>query len=389
MKKTTLLIIAFAINLSYSWAQVSVNKITSKNCSSINNVGGPDTVTLRISSTSNLLNLRAVVEVSSSMIWGGFLPGPAQVNNNNSATIYKLPKNQDFTLSFLVTPKNYEYPNDSLNSISVNFIGNKNKPLANNITFDHKFNCTKKHFLDKPYKKITTELDSFSYAFGLMMAQQLRGAGIKHLDYSAFLHGFEDGMSRDSGYVIPSNMLESTLQNYSTKARAIRVEELQKENTKFLQSKTKEGYITLPAGSYIKLLKKGSGKVSGPYDTIEYRFVYLDKNGNEAEAMKNLNPGRDPMQMLREGFTDFYDAMQLAPEGSEFVVLTLNEQNESIKKNAINIEEAYGISKIVFQVIKITPGKKPTNIPKQLFDEGQPEMPAKKAEMTKKESVKK
>lgn len=214
-------------------------------------------------------------------------------------------------------------------------------------------------------KKPKTDLDSFSYAFGLMMSKQLKGSGIKQLDYSAFLHGFEDGMSKDSGYAIPSNKLEATLQAYATKAQAKMTKQLQKENLEFLQAKQKEGYKMLPGGSYIKVNKAGTGKISGPYDTIEYRFAYLDKNGNEAEAIKKLSPGRDPMHMLRAGFTDFYDAMQMAPEGSEFVILSLNEKNESMKRNAKSMEEAFGISKIVFQVIKITPGTKPVEAPKK------------------------
>lgn len=210
-----------------------------------------------------------------------------------------------------------------------------------------------------------TDLDSFSYAFGLMTANQLKNSGIKKLDYSAFLHGFEDGINKDSGYAIPTNKVENVLQAYAQREMQKVIKIAQKENRTFMSAKEKEGYRALPAGSLIKVSRKGMGKLAGEYDTVTYRLTAIDKNGKIISDGSKMPPLVRPVFQLRNGFPDFFEALQQSPEGSTFTLVAENERVPLIKQNTQGINDAYGISIMTVEVIQVKAGTKPKEEPKR------------------------
>lgn len=209
-----------------------------------------------------------------------------------------------------------------------------------------------------------SDLDSFSYAFGLLVANQLKGSGIKKMDYSSFLHGFEDGINKDSGFAIPSNKVEAILQSFSQKEMQKVIKVAQKENREFMKEKEKDGFKSLPAGSLIKVTRKGMGKLAGEYDTIAYKLTVKDKKGKMISDGSNMAPLVRAVYQLRSGFPDFYDALQQSPEGSVFTLVAENERIPLLKQGSRGIDDAYGISVMSVELIKIIPGTKPKDEPK-------------------------
>lgn len=208
-----------------------------------------------------------------------------------------------------------------------------------------------------------SDLDSFSYAFGLLVANQLKGSGIKKMDYSSFLHGFEDGINKDSGFAIPANKVETILESFSKKEMKKMVKIAQEENKKFMQEKEKEGYKSLPAGSLFKLSRKGMGKLAGEYDTLAFRLTVKDKKGKVISDGANMPPSVRAVYQLRNGFPDFYEALQQSPEGSVFTLVTENERVPMLNQGSRGID-AYNISIMTVEILKVTPGTKPKDEPK-------------------------
>lgn len=212
-------------------------------------------------------------------------------------------------------------------------------------------------------KKPKTMLDSFSYAYGMMLGKQMRSQGLKELDYSSFLRGYEEAINKDSGYAIPLTRLQNILMSYSQKEGEKFVKAMQKENREFMQAKRKEGYTVLPSGGLLKINKKGNGKTSGDFDTIVYVLVMKDKKGAVLQDGTKLPPQRASVYNLRAGFSDFFDALQQTPAGSDFNLVVENEKVPSISREAQSLEDKNNVTIFQIKLLDVIPGKAPKEDP--------------------------
>jgi FKBP-type peptidyl-prolyl cis-trans isomerase FklB len=209
-----------------------------------------------------------------------------------------------------------------------------------------------------PKKNLKTSMDSFSYIVGNQVGNYLRGQGVEKLDYSSLVKGIEDAMLKDSGFAIKAESMEGIQQAYVMKEQEKKIKVLQEATKKWVAENAKNaGVVALPSKGQFKMVKKGTGPMPGPYDTVEYTMVVKDQKGNLKgdTRSRGVNP-KDPVNKLF--IAPIQEAFQQAPEGSTFEVYIQNDVYPRLGRQE-SLEDKFGITILTVELLKVTPGKAP------------------------------
>lgn len=115
--------------------------------------------------------------------------------------------------------------------------------------------------------ELTTEVDSMSYAYGLMVSRFLKD--VKHWDgvnHEVFKQAMMDILANDTPMVMDIEYAETTLDKYDEKMSVRYVASTMEEN------KAKEGVNTLPSNLQYKVISEGSGPVPQLGDSVEIHY---------------------------------------------------------------------------------------------------------------------
>jgi len=159
-------------------------------------------------------------------------------------------------------------------------------------------------------KKLSTPLDSFSYMLGIRTGMTYKMEGLKELDYSSFAKGFEDGIKKDSGFVVPEKDASRVFQGYLQSLRSVAEKEAKAKADKWMESNKKKGKVEeLACKGQFKVDKRGNGPVPTLEDSVILHFKVKDLKGTvlqntESRGTPIVLPAKYiPIDCLREFVT--------------------------------------------------------------------------------------
>lgn len=201
-----------------------------------------------------------------------------------------------------------------------------------------------------------TSEDSFSYAVGVSVGQTLKRQGLDKLAYGSFVRGIQEGLAKDSGFILSNEKMEAVRKNYITSLQNKRMKTLQEDTKKMLEGISKEkGVSLLPSKGYYKVGKVGSGPTPQSYDTVECRYVFKTGKGEVlVDNTKDPVPFRGPLKSLN--LPPLEEAFMKTSAGGTFTLYVSNEMNPVLARSARNFDESFGVSIFEVQLISVKAG---------------------------------
>lgn len=214
-------------------------------------------------------------------------------------------------------------------------------------------------------KKPKTALDSFSYVLGLNIGKEMKNQGVEKLDYSTLLRGIEEGLTKDSGYLVPEDKMRSVYSGFIMKNQEKKVKEYKDDAQKFLNENAKKAGVTiLPSKAQFIMTKKGDGPAPQLFDTVEYSWTVKTHKGKI--LYDGIKIGEKQSRAVSElGLLPLEEAFQKSPVGSSFELYIPNDLFPALGRNAQNMEEMYSVTIFTANIIGIKPGKAPADTTKK------------------------
>ncbi len=202
-----------------------------------------------------------------------------------------------------------------------------------------------------PKGMTTAQVDSLSYAIGVMMGSNFKESKLTYLDMSEFTKAVNDVFG-DKKLKIDAAQAQMIIQNHFMQMQQAEQEEMaaqaavnKEEGLKFLaENKTKEGVVELPSGLQYQIITEGTGVKPAETDTVEvhYRGTLID--GTEFDSSyERGETAKFPLNRVIKGWTE---GLQLIGEGAKVMLyipsnLAYGEQNTGgkIKPNSTLIFE--------------------------------------------------
>ena len=159
-------------------------------------------------------------------------------------------------------------------------------------------------------------MKNISYAFGMIIGQNLQSTGIKAVDGAAFAEAVNDVLSGAK-----TKFTDEEAQKMVTEYFEAQKEELSKtvreEGEAFLaQNAKEEGVVVLPSGLQYKVLTEGEGKQPSAASNVKCHYEGTLINGSVFDSSyKRGEPATFPLDGVIAGWTE---GVQLMKEGAKF-----------------------------------------------------------------------
>ena len=167
-------------------------------------------------------------------------------------------------------------------------------------------------------QRLRTEVDSLSYAFGILFGMQIQSGGFQTINAEVFGQTVQK--------VLQNEALEITTEQASTiiNAQYMKVQRQKYEKNliagrEFLEKNKKEaGVVSLPSGLQYKVITNGIGPKPGPTDkvTVHYHGTLIDGTVFDSSVERN-QPIELSVNMVIQGWIE---ALQLMPVGSKWIL---------------------------------------------------------------------
>lgn len=165
-------------------------------------------------------------------------------------------------------------------------------------------------------KKLSGELENFSYALGMSIAGNLIQTGVKTVHPELFLNGFKDVFKGEKTMIHPEEanaILEEFIGNLNQNKGAGNLE----EGRKFLaENKKKQGVVELPSGLQFTVLTEGEGEIPTLNDQVKchYHGTLIDGTVFDSSVERG-QPAVFPVNGVIQGWVE---ALQLMSTGSKW-----------------------------------------------------------------------
>lgn len=207
--------------------------------------------------------------------------------------------------------------------------------------------------------KVNNGLDSFSYVQGIMTASFLKAQGIENINFSAFYRGLNEGLVKDSGYLIQTNQINTFSQNYVQGQQKLKIKSLQAKSKEYIKGLSDKGYKSLPGGAYYKILTKGNGPNARAYDTVVMSLIIKNMAGAELfNSLKSSGGKQDKVPLAGLKLAPLEDALEIIPAGSTFELAIPTDLYPFLGQFArSNFNDKYGVSLCTFDISDVIQGK--------------------------------
>jgi len=160
------------------------------------------------------------------------------------------------------------------------------------------------------------QMDKLSYALGMVIAENLKGLGVKKVDASDFGQAVTDVLG--GGKTVLNALEAQTLvREFIEKQEAEKGKEARKAGEDFLVANAKaDGVVTLPSGLQYKVLTEGSGKSPKATDRVQchYEGTLIDGTVFDSSYRRG-EPAVFPLNGVIRGWTE---GLQLMKEGAKY-----------------------------------------------------------------------
>jgi FKBP-type peptidyl-prolyl cis-trans isomerase FklB len=165
-------------------------------------------------------------------------------------------------------------------------------------------------------KKLTGELERFSYALGMSVASNLIKSGVKTINPEAFLKAVNDTYIGEMPEMMPdeaNKILESFMAKASNKEASQNLE----SGLEFLaKNREEDGIVELPSGLQYHVLEEGDGELPSLEDEVKchYHGSLIDGTVFDSSVERG-QPAVFPVNGVIQGWVE---ALQLMPVGSKW-----------------------------------------------------------------------
>jgi len=159
-------------------------------------------------------------------------------------------------------------------------------------------------------------IDSVSYSFGILIAQNLKQQGLEGLNSALLAKGIDD-VVKNAGEKIALQDANKMAQDYMKAQQAKKYEKNVKEGKDFLEANGKRaGVKTLPSGLQYEIMKAGTGPlpVKTSKVTVHYHGTLVDGTVFDSSVDRG-EPATFGVTQVIAGWTE---ALQLMPKGSKW-----------------------------------------------------------------------
>jgi len=165
-------------------------------------------------------------------------------------------------------------------------------------------------------KKLSDEMEKFSYALGMSIAGNLIQSGVKKVNPEIFLEAFKDTFEGETPKIMPDEA-NKILEEFIGKANAEQGSGNLEEGLKFLaENVKKEGVIELPSGLQYKILKEGVGEI--PTATQQVKCHYHGTLINDSVFDSSVDRGEPAIFPVNGVIQGWVEALQLMSTGSKW-----------------------------------------------------------------------
>ncbi|MEZ5105775.1 MAG: FKBP-type peptidyl-prolyl cis-trans isomerase [Draconibacterium sp.] len=165
-------------------------------------------------------------------------------------------------------------------------------------------------------RKLTGELERFSYALGMSIAGNLIQSGVKTISPESFLEGLTDSFQGEMPKINPAEA-NQILEDFINKANQGQGQKNLEEGLKFLtQNRKNQGVVELPSGLQYKVLAEGDGNIPTETDQVKchYHGTLIDGTVFDSSVQRG-QPAVFPVNGVIKGWVE---ALQLMSEGSKW-----------------------------------------------------------------------
>lgn len=169
---------------------------------------------------------------------------------------------------------------------------------------------------------IKTSTDSFSYALGMNVANNLKQQGIEQITYAAMQKAMDDVFKKRTGALNEqqaNTVIQQTLQGNAAKKSNV---EKSKSIAFLVSNKKRAGVITLPSGLQYEIIKKGDATSATPklVDTVVANYAGTLIDGKEFDnSYKRGQPLSIPVGGVIKGWTEVLQLMHIGDKYKVFI----------------------------------------------------------------------
>lgn len=165
-------------------------------------------------------------------------------------------------------------------------------------------------------KKITGEVERFSYSLGMSIAGNLIKSGVNQIDPEMFLVGIKDTFNGEMPKILPEEA-NQILESFIAKANQGQGNDNLQAGLAFLaENKKKEGVIELPSGLQYLVLKEGDGDIPAATNQVKCHYHGTLTDGTVFDSsVERGEPATFPVNGVIQGWVE---ALQLMSTGSKW-----------------------------------------------------------------------
>lgn len=167
-------------------------------------------------------------------------------------------------------------------------------------------------------KLIQNEIDSVSYAFGILIGRNMKDVGFSNFNYELFTRALKEVLTNQPN-LFNDELSREIVNNYVAHMMNKETEDNLIKSEKFLEINSKEaGIVTLASGLQYKILEKGTGPLPGPESKVLVHYTGMLTDGTVFDSSYEAgNPVEIPLNMVIRGWTE---ALLLMPVGSHWII---------------------------------------------------------------------
>lgn len=167
-------------------------------------------------------------------------------------------------------------------------------------------------------KTMQNEIDSVSYAFGMLIGANMKDVGFENFNFEIFTEALiqvltnKPGPFDDDRARIIVNKYVSGLMDKESENNLV-------QSNDFLELNSKnEGVVSLPSGLQYKILESGNGMLPGPESKVKVHYTGMLADGTIFDSSHDTGePVVIPLNMVIKGWSE---ALQLMPVGSKWII---------------------------------------------------------------------
>jgi FKBP-type peptidyl-prolyl cis-trans isomerase FklB len=164
--------------------------------------------------------------------------------------------------------------------------------------------------------KLSSQLDSASYAIGASISFDLKSRGLSALNYAALVQAMQDVFAGKNPQISMQDG-QQAIMAYFTALKKKQEEPLIAEATSFLaENKKKKGVITLPSGLQYEVLTPAKGAKPKATDSVTVHYKGTLANGKQFESSYERNqPATLSLTQVIQGWVE---GLQLMSVGAKY-----------------------------------------------------------------------